>query len=126
VVRLFWLIFVAAGACGGQSMAGKADLAGTCPDDLPSGCAQVPSWSAMVQAIVANRCQVCHASDGDAPKVPLTTYAEVSGRRVASLTQITSCEMPPGDDPSLPAPVVLSTDERQALLTWLNCGAPNN
>ena len=93
---------------------------------MPTGCAQVPSWAGQVQSIVGARCQVCHAPDGDAPKVPLTTYAEVSGRRVASLTQLSACEMPPQDDPTVPAPIVLAAGERQALLTWLTCGAPNN
>jgi hypothetical protein len=115
-------LWLAAAACN-QPMAKVDDLAVPlmCPNDLPAACpSPAPSWSGDIAAIMAARCAACHAPGGSVSEKPLTTYAEVYQRRVTVLTEVYGCLMPPaGADP-------LSAAERQDLLGWLVCGAPNN
>jgi mono/diheme cytochrome c family protein len=115
-------LWLAVAACD-QPMAKVNDLAVslTCPNDLPMACpSPAPSWSGDLAAIVAARCATCHAPGGSVSEKPLTDYAEVYQRRVTILTEVYACQMPPvGAD-------LLSAAERQDLLAWLVCGAPNN
>jgi uncharacterized membrane protein len=95
--------------------------AGSCPNDQPDSCpSPAPSFSAQVGAIVHERCAVCHAPGGQEANRPFQTHAQIFSQRVAILAQVASCRMPP---PGAAAP---TAEERQALLAWLVCGAPNN
>ena len=89
-----------------------------CPNDLPAGCPAAPPHYAEAAAVIALRCFPCHAPGGQAADRPLTTYAQVYPRRVAVLTQVYGCHMPPETAPAL-APA-----ERALLLAWLVCHAP--
>ncbi len=118
-------LFLAVAGCTGQATEPMDDLAGVdvaldCPNDLPACPAPPPSWSGAVSGIVGARCATCHAPGGLAAEKPLTSYTEVFPRRSAVLNQVYACLMPMTPDPPL------STDERQALLGWLVCGAPDN
>jgi hypothetical protein len=93
-----------------------------CAYDLPDGCpSPPPSWSNEVQPIVDRTCNECHGDGGVQQHVlDFTTYSSVYRNRGSILAQFYTCKMPP-PDAAAPRP-----QERQALLGWLVCNAPNN
>ena len=92
-----------------------------CPNDLPGACpSPAPSWSREVSRVVGRSCTPCHSPTGAVANRPLGTWAEVFAQRQPVLTQVYSCRMP--NDGGVP----LTVDERQAVLGWLVCGAPQN
>jgi hypothetical protein len=101
----------------------EADTGGAaCAFDLPDGCpSPPPSWSNEVQPVVDRTCNGCHG-DGGVQQHPwdFSTYSGVSRNRGSILSQLYTCKMPPLDA-AAPLP-----QERQALLGWLVCNAPNN
>jgi hypothetical protein len=101
--------------------AGDATDAG-CAYAIPDGCpSPEPSWQSTVQPIIDRRCNGCHGDGGVQRSTrDFTTYGGVSRNSGSILTQVFSCKMPP---PDAAAP---SASERDALLGWLLCGAPNN
>jgi uncharacterized membrane protein len=112
-VLLVCAALAVAASCGGAAV--------SCPNDAPESCpSPAPSYSGQVQAIIQSRCTTCHAPGGLEPTKPLQTYTQVNDLRLMLLTQVASCRMPLSGAPPL------SPDERQALLGWLVCGAPNN
>jgi hypothetical protein len=95
--------------------------AASCPNDLPPSCpSEVPSYQATVAPIINVRCGSCHSPGGQEASLPFQTYAQVYPQRSAILNQVYSCNMP-----LAPAPRP-TEQERQSLLTWLVCGAPQN
>jgi hypothetical protein len=114
-------------ACSGQPMPAAGDAsAGTdaqpqCPNDLPASCpASMPSYQTDIAPLLQNRCVPCHNPSGIESAKPLNSYSAVYGLRSTVLTQVYGCQMPPtGAQP-------LDAAERQELLTWLVCQAPNN
>jgi len=122
VLAALALAAFAAAIAACTSSSGDAPEAGACPQDLPASCpTPTPSWDADIQPLVGRRCTPCHFPGGQAfPAQNFTTYDEVYKRRSAMLNQVYGCVMPPVDAGQL-------TDaERQALLGWLVCHAPNN
>jgi hypothetical protein len=102
-------------SCGGP----RTDA--SCPNDLPASCpATVPSYQATVSPIINLRCGSCHSPGGQEASRPLQTYSEVYSERSAVLNQVYACNMPPT---TAARP---TTQEREALLGWLVCGAPQN
>jgi hypothetical protein len=88
---------------------------------LPTCPASAPSYANDVALIVAHRCLPCHGDGGiEVATHDLRTYGAVFAQRGAVLDQVFSCTMPPADAGPL------ASDERQTLLTWLECHAPNN
>jgi uncharacterized membrane protein len=111
---LAWAGLAAAG-CGGD------DPAISCPNDQPAACpSPEPSFSGQVAAIIQSRCAVCHAPGGQEPTRPFQTYAQISAQRGPILNQVSTCRMP------LAGATPLTDEERQALLGWLVCRAPDN
>ena len=92
------------------------------PEALPDSCPMpVPSWSGQVSEIFMTRCAPCHFPGGvEDSAEDFSTYAGVS--RIAGTIegQIASCAMPPSDAGALGAA------EREAVLAWFACMAPNN
>lgn len=108
------VLAVALLGCGG---AGGA----SCPNDLPASCpATVPSYQATIAPLINLRCVTCHSPGGQESSLPFQTYSEVYPNRSAMLNQVYACNMPLAPAPKLTA------QERQELLTWLVCGAPQN
>jgi hypothetical protein len=94
---------------------------GSCPNDLPASCVTpAPSYATTVLPILNANCVSCHAPGGVDASRPLETYQEVYDMRSAVLDQVYSCKMPTAGSPQP------STTERQDLLMWLVCGAPQN
>jgi hypothetical protein len=103
-------------ACGGPRGSN-----GSCPNDLPASCASpAPSYQAKVAPIINLRCITCHSPGGQEASRPLQTYSQVYSERSAVLDQVYACNMPPV---SAAQP---TEQEREALLGWLVCGAPQN
>jgi hypothetical protein len=102
-------------ACGGPRTNGD------CPNDLPPSCpSSAPSYQATVAPIINLRCVSCHSPGGQEASRPLLTYSQVYSERSAVLNQVYACNMPP-------VTAAWPTEqEREALLTWLVCGAPQN
>jgi hypothetical protein len=101
--------------------AGDAGDAG-CPRDLPPSCpSPPPSWQNDVQPIIASRCYGCHGDGGiEQPVFDYSTYQGVYKNRSPILDDVYACRMP------LPDASPPTTAERETLLAWLVCGAPNN
>jgi uncharacterized membrane protein len=111
-VLLVYAVVATAVACG---------PAGECPNDVPATCpSPAPSFSGEVQGIIQSRCVSCHAPGGQEQSRPLQTYQQIYSQRIGVLSQVASCRMP------LAGAAPLTPEERQALLGWLVCSAPNN
>jgi hypothetical protein len=95
--------------------------AGACPRDLPDACTDAPSYSATLGRIIQTECAPCHYAGSTIAKFDFSTYAGVSTNAGAFLGQLYSCHMPPPD-----SGLSVSLNEREELLAWLVCGAPNN
>ena len=91
-----------------------------------------PSFEGDVLPIFRHVCDNCHAPDASEATVPfLTNYQQIRGpssgpsagsEASAIRSQVfDNCSMPPAT-----APVPLSDDQRQTLLVWLACGAPDS
>ncbi len=85
------------------------------------------TWSHDVAAIVHQRCAGCHRGNGGAP-FELGTYADVSSRTAVLHEVIDQNRMPPwhatGEDGTFSNDRRLKSDEKKALLEWLDGGAP--
>jgi uncharacterized membrane protein len=93
----------------------------TCPNDLPASCpAAPPSYAGDIRPIVDVRCSPCHFPGGAAQDKLFVTYDDVHARRRDMLNQIYNCRMPPSDAGQL------SAEEREKMLAWFKCEAPNN
>lgn len=93
----------------------------SCPNDLPPSCpSPTPSYQSTVAPIINLRCVTCHSPGGQEASRPFLTYSQVYSERSAMLNQVYACNMPPS---SAAKP---TEEERQALLAWLVCGAPQN
>jgi hypothetical protein len=93
-----------------------------CPHDLPDACpSPEPSWVNDVEPIVDQTCNACHGVGGvEQPVFDFSTYEGVHKDFGAVLNSVYSCLMPPPDAGGL------MRAEREALLAWLVCRAPNN
>lgn len=71
-------------------------------------------------------CGNCHAPGGQEANRPLTSYQQIYGTNGNGAREIfnqvfLSCLMPPSN-----APVPLTDTQRQTLLDWFACGAPDS
>jgi uncharacterized membrane protein len=107
-------------ACSSDPPAPDASV--SCPNDLPSACpAPPPSFANEIEPIFAQRCWGCHADGGVAVGIrDLSTYDGIASHQTTVLSQFYSCKMPPSDAGQPTAA------ERQKMLAWLVCKAPNN
>jgi hypothetical protein len=106
--------------CSSESSAGSdADAGPSCDRTLPTCPTTPPSYAQTIAPIFHDVCAGCHYAGSTTAREVFDTYAEVSGDRGSILDQVYSCRMPQ-------APVILTEEQRTALLTWLVCNAPNN
>jgi hypothetical protein len=76
--------------------------------------------------VFAQVCNSCHSLGGQEPSMPFSTYQQIYGKNGAEAQEIfnqvfESCLMPPSN-----ATEPFSMSERQTLLEWLACGAPDD
>lgn len=124
------VVLVVASACGAfaacsPSSPGSDGGGVSCPpldNDTPDVC---PSWSGQIEGLVATYCLRCHGEGGiEVSAFDFSTYTKVHAQFTAMITQVNECTMPPWDaSPPADQP---TPAERQALLSWLACAAPNN
>lgn len=90
-----------------------------CPDAIPSFAGDV--YPNVFGAV----CARCHAPGGEESNIPLTSYQQIYGTGGTEAREIyfqvfQACLMPPAS-----APERLSDAQRQKLLDWFGCGAPD-
>ena len=91
----------------------------TCPADEQGACsATALTYDTGIGELLSERCSPCHAADGVEAVRILTDYRHVFGQRTGIGTQLVACAMPPVGAPPL------SSSERQQILDWLTCRAP--
>lgn len=87
--------------------------------------AGAPSFSDVYSTVFVPVCQRCHISGGEESTMPFLTYQQIYGKNAGEVNeikqQVLSCLMPPPGEPE-----VLTDDQRQLLLDWIGCGAPND
>lgn len=114
---------------GGQTAStggtgGTSGSDGACPANLPSDAdcsSTTPSYKTDIAPLVSARCLECHYEGNGLSGVSLTTQMELSATSSLALTKVYRCEMPPSDQAQ-----PLSESERQLLMRYLVCGAPDN
>ena len=121
--RASWLWLAAALAAGivtacsssndGTGGGSACVSAPACPDG------GAPSYQTEIAPILQQDCIPCHSSTGEAGFY-MTTYAEVYSESGAMLSQVTVCQMPPLNGPTM------TEAQRITLTAWLRCGAPDN
>ncbi len=107
-------------SAGGQETCPPAPVDPPCADAPPSFAQDI------YPQVFQPTCVRCHSPTGEEPKTPLTSYQQIYGSNGVTAKEIyyqvfQACLMPP---PS--APEALSDIQRQRLLDWFACGAPNN
>jgi hypothetical protein len=124
----------AAKETGSEAAADVAQDTGlVCNHDLPTDCVKpVPSYKTDVTPILRDNCAPCHYPGGIEsynPALVFDSYVNVDNADTAMQGQLYACEMPPvmgipklGVQPAPPLP----EKDRETLLDWLRCGAPDN
>jgi hypothetical protein len=94
-----------------------------CPEGGYPACPTVmPSYGAQVRPIVDVWCAPCHfnGGSGTGKGYDFSTLAGLRGGLSTNLTDLHTCRMPPEDA------AALSPANRETLIEWLVCDAPDN
>jgi hypothetical protein len=89
--------------------------------DYTPDCSTPKSWSADVSPIIMSTCTTgsgCHGSGSHQGPGALTSYSQVYNNRSSVRNAVASGTMPPGGG--------LSASQKNAILCWIDSGAPNN
>lgn len=123
------LVATAAAACGagGGEDAGVVDagadagvkrIPASCEATAPTSCPDPSPVYADVEPLFQQYCVICHDDVAGGPW-PLTAYKDVADWHDTIRADLLFCTMPPAD-----AGVVMTLEDRMAILTWLKCGFP--
>jgi len=106
------LLFASCGPGGAKNCPFEAPV---CPDPQPS-------YAGEVSAIIQTYCVGCHGPGGQEANRPFGTWSDIDVHAYAGpmQRQLLACQMPPADAPQP------SEQDKQTLIAWLTCGAPNN
>ena len=109
-------------ACGGGG-AGDNPPANCSPADFDAGTPAVcPSWSTDVEPLISEYCGACHTNGGAGQSsFNASSYASIFAASATVSEQVSSCAMPEWDAAAQP-----TQDERQTIVSWIACKAPNN
>lgn len=113
-----WAAFVLAAGCSSSPADRCPPTASdpTCPDAAPSFAAVVDPQVFQVS------CVPCHSPTGQESNIRFTSYQQISVWAQEIHNQVFErCAMPPPG-----AAQTLTDVQRQTLLDWLACGAPDN
>jgi hypothetical protein len=84
-----------------------------------------PSFKNDVQPLIDKYCLACHGDGGiEVAMFDYTTYQGIAQHTAQMVTQVYQCAMPPLD--ASPLPPMPTVAERETILAWIACGAPNN
>jgi hypothetical protein len=101
-----------------------------CPVATTEACAKTPSYQRDVAPVLNTYCNNCHNAEVDGGPWPLGGYENVHHWKELMVIDLMSCRiagivkghpMPPAD-----AGTPLPATERDVMVQWLLCGAPNN
>jgi hypothetical protein len=107
---------------GGAGGSGGGDP--SCPADLPKSCPpDAAGYKATIAPMFDQLCVACHKPGGQSVHY-LRNYAEVAALAGPVLDQVYACKMPPAASYSMYPPLTLT--QREELLGWLVCGAPDD
>ncbi len=113
-------------ACGPSGAYTSADpCAGPTPEDVPSSCpTPAPTYSQDVLPILERTCLPCHSPQWPDEFNPpdLAGYDRVYEMRGTVQYSIAGCWMPDEAAGGVP----LTEPERQAIMGWIVCGAPDD
>jgi uncharacterized membrane protein len=99
--------------CSGSGDASCSTTDASCPTTTPS-------YATDVAPVIDTYCAGCHVSGGQESELPFTSLAQVQAHASEISREVSGCDMPPSDEDQ-------PTDaERQLLLDWIACGAPDN
>lgn len=103
------------------ALAGCSSDGGSCGASTPASCpSTTPSYATDVAPLMAKYCTSCHIAGGQESDKPLDSHAALSGQSGDVQGQIAGCDMPPSGSTQ-------PTDaERNTILAWIVCGAPDN
>jgi hypothetical protein len=98
------------------------DSAVNCPFEPPVCPDSQPSYAGEVSAIIQTYCVGCHGPGGQEANRPFGTWSDIDSHAYAGpmQRQLLACQMPPADAPQP------SDQDKETLIAWLTCGAPNN
>jgi len=106
-------------ACNSSVEGPGKDVGAECHVDPPTECPEPPPSYADVEPIFHERCGGdCHTG-APGSEWPLDNYRHVADWNDVIRDELRSCSMPPLD-----AATSITTEERQAILTWILCGFP--
>ena len=91
------------------------------PVEPNNNCSTPKSYATDVTPIIQSSCAInagCHAIGSTNGPGPLTSYAEVFNAKTLIRTAVASGTMPKNSS--------LSTDQKNAIICWIDSGAPNN
>ena len=119
------LVVVAAAAAGcfmsSSSSSQQSSSSSSCPAPLPSSCpTNVPSYASDVSPLLFQYCTSCHQAGGSQSGKPLDSFGAAAALQSKVEDQVSKCSMPPSNAPQP------SDAERETILAWIACGAPNN
>jgi cytochrome c553 len=118
-MKRWMLILGLAAAVAGCNASTSADA--SCAVTTPATCPSTqPSYQTDVAPILASYCVSCHQAGGSQANKPLETYQGASNLSGDVESQVAGCSMPPSSDAQPTAA------QRETILTWVLCGAPNN
>jgi len=80
-----------------------------------------PSFANDILPIVVQRCDGCHDPNAPSGPWPFQGYDDVAGWATLIQPDLMDCTMPPPD-----SGVTLPAAERFLILSWIDCGIPNN
>lgn len=112
------LVPVTLAACSSAEVSDVRKTQTVCAPTAPSECPNPAPRYADVAPIFEQRCASCHNGAKDAPW-PLDTYGHVADWATVVRDELLQCLMPPED-----SGVEMPPEERQAILVWVRCGAP--
>ncbi len=121
-----WLsavVAIATAACYVSNGSGSSGQSSTSSGagNVPVTCPQTtPSYATDVSPLLYSYCTSCHQPNGSQSGKPLDTYSSVSSLSSKVSSKIADCSMPPNGSPQPTAA------ERDVILSWIACGAPNN
>lgn len=94
--------------------------ASACDRTLPTCPSSPPSYQRDVAPIIARECSACHYAGSTIAKGVFSTYEQLQSGRGSVLDEVYACKMPVAPEPPL------TSADRSTLLTWIECGGPNN
>jgi len=116
LLGLLWL--TTSLACGSGEPSNGSSAMVVCAPTAASECLEPAPRYSDVAPIFARRCASCHTGRAGAPW-PLDSYAHVADWSSFIRDELLQCSMPPRD-----SGVAMTADERDQILIWLRCGAP--